>query len=164
MARLLFNTERQTQDIVRALHVAKEGSAITISRSFKLLPQTHKRILGVLTALQSLGNWKVKIAAPNRTLEQNDKMWAMLTPIAKEMELKGSYYSTADWKCYFLHILGSEQRFMPSHNNAYIPVGSSSKALTKSEFSDLFEVIRHFAAVNNIDLKEPAHPQHRQTA
>lgn len=88
---------------------------------------------------------------PQRTLDQNAKMWAMLTDIATQKEHGGRKYSPNDWKVIFLSALGRETRFVPSlYGESFIPIGQSSSDLSKSEMSDLVELMFSWGAENGV--------------
>ena len=80
----------------------------------------------------------------------------MLTIISREVKWQGLRLSPDDWKLMFLDALGHEMRMVKNLNeNGYINLGRSSSALSKSEMSDLMELIHAFAAQHGVDLKEP---------
>ena len=105
--------------------------------------------------------WLVRIEEPKRNKEQNDKMWAMLTDISIQVEHHGQRYTPEDWKLIFLAALNQEIRMAPSlSGSGMVPLGRSSSKLSKSEFSDLLELINAFAAekgvVFNNEIEEQA--------
>lgn len=99
---------------------------------------------------------RVEFKAPQRTLEQNSRMWAMLTDIATQKEHGGRKYSADDWKVIFLSALGRETRFVPTlYGEGFIPIGQSSSDLSKSEMSDLIELMFSWGAENEVVFHEP---------
>lgn len=94
---------------------------------------------------------RVEFKKPRRTLEQNARMWAMLTDIATQKEHHGRRYSPGDWKVIFLHALGRETRFVPAlDGQGFLPIGQSSSDLTKAEMSDLIELMFAWGAENGV--------------
>ena len=94
----------------------------------------------------------VTIKPPRRTLDQNAKLWAMLTEISVAKP-EGRELTPDVWKSLFLHSLDHAQRFeMALDGKGMVPVGFRSSKLTKQQFSDLFLVIEEYAARHGIDL------------
>jgi hypothetical protein len=99
---------------------------------------------------------RVEFKAPQRTLEQNSRMWAMLTDIATQQEHGGRKYPADDWKAIFLSALGRETRFVPSlYGESFIPIGQSSSDLSKQEMSDLIELMFAWGTENGVVFNEP---------
>lgn len=94
----------------------------------------------------------MKIAAPRRTTEQNDKMWAMLTEISAAKP-EGRELTPDVWKALFMHSLDHAQRFeMALDGKGMVPVGFRSSRLTKAQMSDLIEVMNEYAARHGVAL------------
>ena len=94
---------------------------------------------------------RVEFKEPKRTLDQNAKMWSMLTDIASQKEHFGRKYSPDEWKVIMLHALGKEVRFVPAlDGQGFIPIGHRSSDLSKSEMSDLIEMMTAWGTQNNV--------------
>ena len=52
----------------------------------------------------------VTIKQASRTTEQNAKMWAMLSDIARAKP-EGRHWTAETWKCAFMHYLGHQVQF-----------------------------------------------------
>jgi hypothetical protein len=90
---------------------------------------------------------RVEIKGPVRTVNQNARLWAMLTEIAEQKTWHGLTLSTNDWKLLFMNALGREGRIIPNMDgNGIVQLSHSSSDLNRSEFSDLFEIIHAWAA------------------
>lgn len=99
---------------------------------------------------------RVTFQEPKRTLPQNDRMWAMLTDIAKQKEHFGQRYTPDDWKKIILHALGREARFVPAlDGQGFIPLGQSSSDLSKAEMADMTEFMFAWGAENGIVWSDP---------
>lgn len=98
---------------------------------------------------------RVEFKEPQRTLPQNDKMWAMLTDIARQCHIDGRRLTTDQWKCVFLYELGQQIEFIPSLSGGFIPYGKSSSDLGVKEMSDLIESMFAYGAENNVVWSEP---------
>lgn len=96
-------------------------------------------------------NTRVEMKEPKRSLPQNDKMWAALTDIARQVEYHGLKLAADDWKLIFLDALKREVRMVPNlDGNGFVSLGRSSSDLSKAEMSDLIEIIHEFGARNGV--------------
>jgi hypothetical protein len=101
--------------------------------------------------------FRVEFKQPTRSLEQNDRLWAMLSIIAKEARINGIAYTPKQWKCIFMKAMGEEVEFLPTLNGTeFFPTGFRSSDLSVSEMSDLQTLIESFAADLGIDLEKAA--------
>lgn len=91
-----------------------------------------------------------------RTQAQNDRMWAALTDIASQLLWHGVKLSTEDWKLLFMDALNQEMRLVPNINgNGFVNLGRSSSSLSKSEFSQIIDLIHAFGAQHNVVFSDP---------
>lgn len=102
------------------------------------------------------GGMQVSFSEAKRTNPQNDRMWKLLGIIAEAKPVHhGIQMADHDWKELFLYALFKEARLVPDiDGNGMVQLQRRSSRLTKSQFSDLFEIIHAFAAREGIDLKE----------
>lgn len=97
---------------------------------------------------------RVEFKAPRRSLPQNDLLWARLTDVARQKpEYYGHRMTAEDWKDVFVAAL-RKARMLPGIDGGIVPIGLRSSDLTKDEFSNLLDLISHFAAVNNLTLSD----------
>lgn len=89
-----------------------------------------------------------------RTQAQNDKLWAMLTEVATQVEWHGQKLKPDDWKLVFLDALKRELRIVPNiDGNGFVNLGRSSSNLSKGEMSDLIEIILMFGANHGVKFR-----------
>jgi hypothetical protein len=94
---------------------------------------------------------RVEFKAPKRSLPQNDRMWAMLTDVARQKEHGGRRYTADQWKVLFMHACGREVQFIPAlDGSTFIPWGQSSSDLSKEEMSELIDFIAAWGAENGV--------------
>jgi len=94
---------------------------------------------------------RVEFKAPKRSLPQNDRMWAMLTDLASQVKWHGLRLSADDWKLIFLDALKRELRMVPNlDGNGFVSLGRSSSDLSKSEMTDLIDLIHAFGANHDV--------------
>lgn len=94
---------------------------------------------------------RVEIKDEKRSLEQNAKMWALLTEVALQKEHCGRRYTPDQWKAIFMHACGQEVQFLPSlDGKTFIPWGNRSSELSKGEMSELIECIVAWGTQNGV--------------
>lgn len=99
---------------------------------------------------------RVEFKSPKRTLDQNSKMWAMLTDVAEQVLWCGIRLSADDWKLMFLDALKREVRMVPNlDRNGFVNLGRSSSDLGIDEMSDVIELMYAFGAREGVVWSEP---------
>ncbi len=96
----------------------------------------------------------MKLAESKRTLEQNDKLWAMLTDVSRAMP-EGRRMIPDDWKVVFMHACGWECQFLEGLDGKPFPQGFSSSRLTKGQMGDLITFIQEYGDRNGVKWTEP---------
>jgi len=92
----------------------------------------------------------LNIREATRSDDQNAKMWAMLSDVARARP-QGRVLPTEIWKALFMAACGQTPRFEPSlDGQGVVPTGYKSSRLTKVEFSDLIECIAAFGAEHGV--------------
>lgn len=98
----------------------------------------------------------VTVSEPTRNLEQNALLWAMLHEISDQVVWHGRKLSPENWK----HVFSSSLRRLDVVPNlegtGFVALGLSTSKMTKSEFSDLIELIHAFAAEHGVELEATA--------
>lgn len=104
-----------------------------------------------LLAKAPLGT-RVEFKASKRSLPQNDRMWAMLTDVARQLPWHGTRLTAEDWKLIFLDGLKGEVRTVPNlENNGFVSLRRSSD-LSKDEMSNLIDLIGAFGAEHGVQF------------
>lgn len=99
--------------------------------------------------------YAVEIKPVTRSIEQNAKLWPMLTDIRKA-EPEGRGHSEEVWKSLFMHALGQEMQLERAlDGKGIVPIGYRTSQLSKRLFGDLLEVIYAYGARHNIQWSEP---------
>jgi hypothetical protein len=92
----------------------------------------------------------VTLKKPGRTIPQNDRMWAMLTDVATQVQHNGRRYSIEQWKCLFMHACGHETHFMTGLSGEPFPAGFRSSSLTKEQMSEMMDFMESWGAENGV--------------
>jgi len=121
-------------------------------------------ILGPQSDRKRAADWCLKAPAgtivefkeSKRSTDQNSRLWALLTEVARQVPWHGVRLTPNDWKLVFMDALNQEMRLVPNLNgNGFINLGRSSSRLTKAEFGDLMTLIEEFGARHGVKFNEP---------
>jgi len=89
-----------------------------------------------------------------RTLEQNERMWAMLTDLSAQLRWHGRALTKEGWKLLFMDALDREYEAVPNlDGTGFVSLGGSSSDLSIAEASDLIELIFAFGAQHSVVWK-----------
>jgi len=113
--------------------------------------QRSKAIIAVKTAPDS---YVCTIKEPTRSLEQNAKLWPLLHEIAEQVDWYGEKLTAEDWKDIFTASLRKAKVVPNLDSSGFVVLGLSSSRLTKTEFSDLIELILAFGAEKGVQFAE----------
>lgn len=92
----------------------------------------------------------VTVKPPRRTVDQNSKLWAMLSDVSRAKP-EGRTLTPDVWKALFMHALDHAQRFeMALDGKGMVPVGFRSSRLTKAQMSDLIETIYEYGSRHGV--------------
>lgn len=106
-------------------------------------------------AAQAPAGTRVEFKATKRSIPQNDRMWAMLTDVARQLPWHGIKLTPDDWKLVFLDALKREVRMVPNiDGNGFVNLGRSSSDLSKQEMADLIELIFEFGARHGVQFQD----------
>jgi hypothetical protein len=93
---------------------------------------------------------------PTRSNEQNAKMWAMLSDVARAKP-EGRNLTTDKWKALFMDAIGIPADWEPGINGGVVNVGYRSSRLTKEQMGDLIEQMYAYGAEHGVEWSEPHH-------
>lgn len=126
-----------------------------MSRALIVLNSNHDREKAIHWIKNLPGGTRVEFKHSKRSLPQNDRMWAMLTDVANQLTWHGQKLKPDDWKLMFLDALKQEVRAVPNlAGNGFVNLGRSSSDLSKSEMSDLMEIIAAFGAEHGVEFHD----------
>ena len=98
----------------------------------------------------------VRISEPTRNLDQNAKMWAMLSDVSRAKP-EGRHWTPETWKCAFMHSLGHQVKFCEGlDGSGPFPLGFHSSRLTVRQMADLITVIQEYGDRHGVRWSEPA--------
>lgn len=109
----------------------------------------------VSALLRAPRGYAVTITEPKRSDIQNDKMWAMLSDVARAKP-EGRKWTPETWKCAFMHYLGHQVMFCEGlDGTGPFPMGFRSSRLSVSEMADLITCIQEYGDRHGVEWKEP---------
>lgn len=90
-----------------------------------------------------------------RSLDQNARLWAVLTDVSKQVEWYGRHLSKEAWKDIFSAAL-ERQDVVPGLEGGFVMIGGRTSKMTKARFAELLELISAFGAERGIAWSDPA--------
>lgn len=122
-----------------------------MSRALVTIRRTDDRERIARLAAKVPWGTRVEFKETKRTIPQNDRMWAMLTDVSRQIQWHGQRLTPEDWKFIFLDALKRELRIVPNlDGNGFVNLGRSSSDLSKNEMGDLLELIAAFGAQHGV--------------
>jgi hypothetical protein len=96
----------------------------------------------------------VEIKPETRSTEQNKRLWAMLNDVAEQVDWYGRKLDADSWKNVFSAAL-KKQEVVPSlDGKGFVVLGLRTSKMTRSEMSELQELIEAFAAERGVTLHD----------
>jgi hypothetical protein len=109
----------------------------------------------IRTAGQKL---EIRVSDPTRTLEQNSKLWACLSDIARQVQWpvdgKLQFLSPEDWKDVLSAGLHKEQRVAQGIEGGFVILGQRTSQMSKRQLAELIEFIQYFGAEKGVVWSE----------
>lgn len=89
-----------------------------------------------------------------RSIEQNARMWAMLTEISSQVDWYGEKHTPDEWKDILTASLRS-YRVVPGLNpETRVPLGMRTSSMTRKEMANLLELIEAFGADHSVQFSD----------
>ncbi len=98
-----------------------------------------------------------EIKPKTRSLEQNARMWAMLTDVSRQVEWCGKKLTPEAWKCVFSASL-KKQDVVPGLHGDFVVIGQSTSQMTIREMGELMELMEAFGAERGVRFEHEAMP------
>ncbi|MCA3504762.1 MAG: recombination protein NinB [Rhodobacter sp.] len=127
-----------------------------MSRALIILNRASDRERVQAWAAKAPWGTRVTFQEAKRTTDQNARMWAMLTEVARQVEWDGLKLSADDWKLIFMAALKQELRMVRNlDGTGFVQLGRSSSDLSVAEMGDLMDLIAAFGAREGVTFAEP---------
>ena len=96
----------------------------------------------------------LEIRKATRSSEQNARMWAMLTEIARQVEWHGQKLTAEDWKDMATAAL-KRQRVVPGIDGGFVVLGQRTSKMTVGEMAELMDFLEAFGAEHGVRFSAP---------
>jgi hypothetical protein len=127
-----------------------------VSRAVLVLDRQSDRDRAASWVRQAPWGTRITFQEAKRTSDQNARMWAMLTEVARQVEWDGLKLSADDWKLIFMAALKQELRMVRNlDRTGFVQLGRSSSDLSVAEMGDLMDLIAAFGAREGVTFAEP---------
>ena len=100
-------------------------------------------------ALQGSRRWVLSIKPETRSLQQNARLWAMLTEISQQVDWYGRKLTAEEWKHVFSASL-KKQDVVPGLDGGFVVLGLSTSKMTRGEMADLQTLMEAFGAQQGV--------------
>jgi hypothetical protein len=101
---------------------------------------------------------RVEFKETKRTLPQNDRMWAMLTDVARQAAWDGKKRSTKVWKDLFSAAVLTARggiEVVPGLEGGIMLIGLRTSEMTVEEMADLITYMESWGAANGVTFSDP---------
>lgn len=88
-----------------------------------------------------------------RTTDQNSLLWPLLNAISHQVIWHGQRLTADEWKDVFTAAL-KKQKVVPGLDGGYVICAQSTSRMSKSEFSDLIDLIYAFGAQKGVTFSD----------
>lgn len=117
-------------------------------RIYRLVHETARKLAAAQCQLAPDG-YIVEIKPATRTLDQNARLWAMLTDVSQQVDWYGRKLTQEEWKHVFTASL-KRQDVVPGLDGGFVALGQSTSKMTKRELGDLMDLISAFGAQHDV--------------
>lgn len=118
-------------------------------RRIFILAHPQARANAIEAIRQAPDGYRVEVKPQKRTLEQNARMWAMLTELSRQVVWHGQQLSAENWKDVLTAAL-KRQQVVPGVDGGFVVLGTSTRRMTKGEMAELIELITAFGVEHGV--------------
>lgn len=131
----------------------REAIKMTDKRHYVLAHDTARRIAAAW-CMNAPQGYHVRIEPPTRSLEQNARLWAMLSDVSRQVEWYGRKLCAEDWKHVFSASLQKLDVVPNLEGTGFVALGQSTSKMNKRELSDLMEIIAAFGVEHGVVFED----------
>ena len=91
----------------------------------------------------------VEIKPETRSLEQNARLWAMLTEISRQVDWYGNKLTPEEWKDVFSAAM-KRAKVVPGLDGGFVVCGQSTSKMTRAEMSEMQQLMEAFGAERGV--------------
>lgn len=106
--------------------------------------------------LQAERRLVLTVKPSTRSLEQNARMWAMLTEISEQVEWYGHRLTAEEWKDVFSAAM-KRAKVVPGLDGGFVVCGQSTSKMTRSEMSEMQTLMEAFGSERGVKFSAMEH-------
>lgn len=106
--------------------------------------------------LQAERRLVLTVKPSTRSLEQNARMWAMLTEISEQVEWYGHRLTAEEWKDVFSAAM-KRAKVVPGLDGGFVVCGQSTSKMTRAEMSEMQTLMEAFGAERGVKFSAMEH-------
>lgn len=106
--------------------------------------------------LQAERRLVLTVKPSTRSLEQNARMWAMLTEISEQVEWYGNRLTAEEWKSVFSAAM-KRAKVVPGLDGGFVVCGQSTSKMTRAEMSEMQTLMEAFGAERGVKFSAMEH-------
>ena len=125
--------------LILELHNRQQAHAIIKAQLFPYLGAT----------LQAGKRLVLTVAPSTRSLEQNARLWAMLTEISRQVDWYGHKLTPDEWKDVFSAAM-KRTKVVPGLDGGFVVCGQSTSKMTRAEMSEMQTLMEAFGAEKGV--------------
>lgn len=91
----------------------------------------------------------VEVKPETRSLEQNARLWAMLTEISQQVDWYGNRLTPEEWKDVFSAAM-KRSKVVPGLDGGFVVCGQSTSKMTRAEMSEMQSLMEAFGAEKGV--------------
>ena len=95
----------------------------------------------------------VEVKPETRSLEQNARLWAMLTEISQQVDWYGNRLTPEEWKDVFSAAM-KRSKVVPGLDGGFVVCGQSTSKMTRAEMSEMQQLMEAFGAERGVVFTE----------
>jgi hypothetical protein len=122
------------------------------TQAHRALDATWKQVKGWLIC--NGGRLVLSVKPETRSNAQNNRLWAMLDDISKQVDWHGRKLTDIEWKHVFTAAL-KRQDVVPGLDGGFVVLGQSTSAMTVKEMCELQDLMEAFGAQNGVRFSAP---------
>lgn len=98
----------------------------------------------------------VEVKPETRSLEQNARLWAMLTEISEQVDWYGNKLTPGEWKDVFSSAM-KRAKVVPGLDGGFVVCGQSTSKMTRAEMSEMQTLMEAFGAERGVRFSAMEH-------
>jgi hypothetical protein len=126
-----------------------------MSKRVFVFAHQQARLRASAFCMEAPEGWSATFAPPNRTTDQNARLWAMLGDISRQVEWYGKKLAPEDWKHVFSASLRTLSVVPNLDGTGFVALGLSTSSMSKRELGDLMDLMEAFGAERDVKWTEP---------